>query len=213
MNKMIFALIGAAIGGVTGFIVGKATSKKRYEKELKEREEAIKSTYDALLEKAKKEAEEKISELEDKTEETDAEDSDGNGKVDVIKASYEESEDEDYGYADFDDYEKELRDARAEFLKEVEQEYGERGEPYNISEEVYNEPFPGFGKGTIMIDETYDKAYDQDGIEVEDWHVVVGDSYGNLDDDRQDEYGRIFIRCPRVAMDYEVTWSRIELAH
>ena len=213
MNKLIFALIGAAIGGVTGFFVGKVSSKKRYEKELKEREESIKSTYDALLEKAKKEAEEKISELEASKEPDD--DDEGNGKVDVIKASYEESEDEDYGRygTEYDDYEKELRDARAEFLREVEEEYGSRGEPYNISEDVYNEPFPGFGKGTIMIDESIDKAYDQDGIEVEDWHVVVGDSYGTLDKDRQDEYGRIFIRCPRVAMDYEVTWSSIELAH
>lgn len=214
MHKIIFALAGAAAGLLVGSVVGYKVAGKKYSKKLDAEIKSIKGTCECLVDKTKKEYDKKVEALE-KTAETSEKKTPADDGADDDEEDDMPEDDEDSDYGDFegDEYERELREARDEFLREVQEEYGERGEAYNISEDIYNEPFPGFGKGTIMIDEDIDKAFDQDGDEIEDWHVVIGDDHGTLDEDRKDEYGRIFIRCPRTSMDYEVTWSYQELAH
>lgn len=214
MHKVIFALAGAAAGLLVGTIVGYKVAGKKYGKKLDNEIKSIKGTCECLVDKTKREYDKKVEELEKAAETSEKKTpADDGADDDEDEDLPDDDEDTDYGCFDGDEYERELKEARDEFLREVQEEYGTRGEAYNISEDVYNEPFPGFGKGTIMIDEDEDRAYDQDGDEIADWRIVIGDDHGTIDNDKKDEYGRIFVRCPRTSMDYEVTWSSIELAH
>lgn len=200
MNKVILSLISAAIGGAVGYFV----AYKRYQKKLAAEVEAIKKTQEDLTAK-------KIEEI--KADEP-TEEEDGDGKIDLVKEVADESEDEDYGDYDSDEREEALRDARKAFIQEMRDTYGANGHPYNIDEETYSTPDPDFEKDVLMIDEDSDRAYTEDGMELDDWHDAIGDlDYGTLDDDKKDEFGRIYVRSPREGKDFEITWSRIELAH
>lgn len=200
MNKVILSLISAAIGGAVGYFV----AYKRYQKKLAAEVEAIKKTQEELTAK-------KIEEIK---ADTPAEGEDGDGKIDLVKEVADESEDEDYGDYDSDEREEALRDARKAFIQEMRDTYGANGHPYNIDEETYSTPDPDFEKDVLMIDEDSDRAYTEDGMELDDWHDAIGDlDYGTLDDDKKDEFGRIYVRSPREGKDFEITWSRIELAH
>ena len=200
MNKVILSLISAAIGSAVGYFV----AYKRYQKKLAAEVEAIKKTQEELTAK-------KIEEI--KADEP-AEGEDGDGKIDLVKEVADESEDEDYGDYDSDEREEALRDARKAFIQEMRDTYGANGHPYNIDEETYSTPDPDFAKDVLMIDEDSDRAYTEDGMELEDWHDAIGDlDYGTLEDDKKDEFGRIYVRSPREGKDFEITWSRIELAH
>lgn len=200
MNKAILSLISAAIGGAVGYFV----AYKRYQKKLAAEVEAIKKTQEDLTAK-------KIEEI--KADEP-AEGEDGDGKIDLVKEVADESEDEDYGDYDSDEREEALRDARKAFIQEMRDTYGANGHPYNIDEETYSTPDPDFEKDVLMIDEDSDRAYTEDGMELDDWHDAIGDlDYGTLEDDKKDEFGRIYVRSPREGKDFEITWSRIELAH
>ena len=200
MNKVILSLISAAIGGAVGYFV----AYKRYQKKLAAEVEAIKKTQEDLTAK-------KIEEI--KADEP-AEGEDGDGKIDLVKEVADESEDEDYGNYDSDEREEALRDARKAFIQEMRDTYGANGHPYNIDEETYSTPDPDFEKDVLMIDEDSDRAYTEDGMELDDWHDAIGDlDYGTLEDDKKDEFGRIYVRSPREGKDFEITWSRIELAH
>lgn len=200
MNKVILSLISAAIGGAVGYFV----AYKRYQKKLAAEVEAIKKTQEDLTAK-------KIEEI--KADEP-AEGEDGDGKIDLVKEVADESEDEDYGDYDSDEREEALRDARKAFIQEMRDTYGANGHPYNIDEETYSTPDPDFEKDVLMIDEDSDRAYTEDGMELDDWHDAIGDlDYGTLEDDKKDEFGRIYVRSPREGKDFEITWSRIELAH
>lgn len=200
MNKVILSLISAAIGGAVGYFV----AYKRYQKKLAAEVEAIKKTQEDLAAK-------KIEEIK---ADTPAEGEDGDGKIDLVKEVTDESEDEDYGDYDSDEREEALRDARKAFIQEMRDTYGANGHPYNIDEETYSTPDPDFEKDVLMIDEDSDRAYTEDGMELDDWHDAIGDlDYGTLEDDKKDEFGRIYVRSPREGKDFEITWSRIELAH
>jgi hypothetical protein len=200
MNKVILSLISAAIGGAVGYFV----AYKRYRKKLAAEVEAIKKTQEDLTAK-------KIEEIK---ADTPAEGEDGDGKIDLAKEVADESEDEDYGDYDSDEREEALRDARKAFIQEMRDTYGANGHPYNIDEETYSTPDPDFEKDVLMIDEDSDRAYTEDGMELDDWHDAIGDlDYGTLEDDKKDEFGRIYVRSPREGKDFEITWSRIELAH
>lgn len=200
MNKVILSLISAAIGGAVGYFI----AYKRYQKKLAAEVEAIKKTQEDLTAK-------KIEEI--KTD-TPAEGEDGDGKIDLVKEVADESEDEDYGDYDSDEREEALRDTRKAFIQEMQDTYGANGHPYNIDEETYSTPDPDFEKDVLMIDEDSDRAYTEDGMELDDWHDAIGDlDYGTLEDDKKDEFGRIYVRSPREGKDFEITWSRIELAH
>lgn len=200
MNKVIMSLISAAIGGAIGYFV----AYKRYQKKLAAEVEAIKKTQEDLTAK-------KIEEIK-ADEPTEGED--GDGKIDLVKEVADESEDEDYGDYDSDEREEALRDARKAFIQEMRDTYGANGHPYNIDEETYSTPDPDFEKDVLMIDEDSDRAYTEDGMELDDWHDAIGDlDYGTLEDDKKDEFGRIYVRSPREGKDFEITWSRIELAH
>lgn len=200
MNKVILSLISAAIGGAVGYFV----AYKRYQKKLAAEVEAIKKTQEDLTAK-------KIEEIK---ADTPAEGEDGDGKIDLVKEVADETEDEDYGDYDSDEREEALRDARKAFIQEMRDTYGANGHPYNIDEETYSTPDPDFEKDVLMIDEDSDRAYTEDGMELEDWHDAIGDlDYGTLEDDKKDEFGRIYVRSPREGKDFEITWSRIELAH
>lgn len=200
MNKVILSLISAAIGGAVGYFV----AYKRYQKKLAAEVEAIKKTQEDLTAK-------KIEEIKS---DTPAEGEDGDGKIDLVKEVTDESEDEDYGDYDSDEREEALRDARKAFIQEMRDTYGANGHPYNIDEETYSTPDPDFEKDVLMIDEDSDRAYTEDGMELDDWHDAIGDlDYGTLEDDKKDEFGRIYVRSPREGKDFEITWSRIELAH
>ena len=200
MNKVILSLISAAIGSAVGYFV----AYKRYQKKLAAEVEAIKKTQEDLTAK-------KIEEI--KADEP-AEGEDGDGKIDLAKEVSDESEDEDYGDYDSDEREEALKDARKAFIQEMRDTYGANGQPYNIDEETYSTPDPDFEKDVLMIDEDTDRAYTEDGMELEDWHDAIGDlDYGTLEDDKKDEFGRIYVRSPREGKDFEITWSRIELAH
>lgn len=200
MNKVILSLISAAIGGAIGYFV----AYKRYQKKLAAEVEAIKKTQEDLTAK-------KIEEIK---ADTPAEGEDGDGKIDLVKEVADESEDEDYGDYDSDEREEALRDARKAFIQEMRDTYGANGHPYNIDEETYSTPDPDFEKDVLMIDEDSDRAYTEDGMELDDWHDAIGDlDYGTLEDDKKDEFGRIYVRSPREGKDFEITWSRIELAH
>lgn len=200
MNKVILSLISAAIGGAVGYFV----AYKRYQKKLAAEVEAIKKTQEELTAK-------KIEEIK---ADTPAEGEDGDGKIDLVKEVADESEDEDYGDYDSDEREEALRDARKAFIQEMRDTYGANGHPYNIDEETYSTPDPDFEKDVLMIDEDSDRAYTEDGMELEDWHDAIGDlDYGTLEEDKKDEFGRIYVRSPREGKDFEITWSRIELAH
>lgn len=200
MNKVILSLISAAIGGAVGYFV----AYKRYQKKLAAELEAIKKTQEDLTAK-------KIEEIK-ADEPTEGED--GDGKIDLVKEVADESEDEDYGDYDSDEREEALRDARKAFIQEMRDTYGANGHPYNIDEETYSTPDPDFEKDVLMIDEDGDRAYTEDGMELDDWHDAIGDlDYGTLEDDKKDEFGRIYVRSPREGKDFEITWSRIELAH
>lgn len=200
MNKVILSLISAAIGGAVGYFV----AYKRYRKKLAAEVEAIKKTQEDLTAK-------KIEEIK---ADTPAEGEDGDGKIDLVKEVADESEDEDYGDYDSDEREEALRDARKAFIQEMRDTYGANGHPYNIDEETYSTPDPDFEKDVLMIDEDSDRAYTEDGMELDDWHDAIGDlDYGTLEDDKKDEFGRIYVRSPREGKDFEITWSRIELAH
>ena len=200
MNKVILSLISAAIGGAVGYLV----AYKRYRKKLAAEVEAIKKTQEDLTAK-------KIEEIK-ADEPTEGEDEDG--KIDLVKEVSDESEDEDYGDYDSDEREEALRDARKAFIQEMRDTYGANGHPYNIDEETYSTPDPDFEKDVLMIDEDADRAYTEDGMELDDWHDAIGDlDYGTLEDDKKDEFGRIYVRSPREGKDFEITWSRIELAH
>lgn len=200
MNKVILSLISAAIGSAVGYFV----ASKRYQKKLAAEVEAIKKTQEDLTAK-------KIEEIKvDKPGEGE----DGDGKIDLAKEVSDESEDEDYGDYDSDEREEALKDARKAFIQEMRDTYGANGHPYNIDEETYSTPDPDFEKDVLMIDEDTDRAYTEDGMELEDWHDAIGDlDYGTLEDDKKDEFGRIYVRSPREGKDFEITWSRIELAH
>lgn len=201
MNKVVLSLISATIGGAVGYFV----AYKRYKKKLAAQIEAIKKTQEDLTAK-------KIEEI--KAAESDEDPSnDGNGTIDVIKEADEESEDEDYG-SDYEDdcREEMLKDARKAFIQEMRDTYGANGHPYNIDEETYSTPDPDFEKDVLMIDEDTDRAYTEDGMELDDWHDAIGDlDYGTLEDDKKDEFGRIYVRSPREGKDFEITWSRKEL--
>ena len=200
MNKVILSIISAAIGSAVGYFV----AYKRYQKKLAAEVEAIKKTQEDLTAK-------KIEELK---EDEPGEGEDGDGKIDLAKEVADESEDEDYGDYDSDEREEALRDARKAFIQEMRDTYGANGQPYNIDEETYSTPDPDFEKDVLMIDEDTDRAYTEDGMELEDWHDAIGDlDYGTLEDDKKDEFGRIYVRSPREGKDFEITWSRIELAH
>lgn len=200
MNKVILSLISAVIGGAVGYFI----AYKRYQKKLAAEVEAIKKTQEDLTAK-------KIEEI--KADEP-AEGEDGDGKIDLVKEVADESEDEDYGGYDSDEREEALRDARKAFIQEMRDTYGVNGHPYNIDEETYSTPDPDFEKDVLMIDEDSDRAYTEDGMELDDWHDAIGDlDYGTLEDDKKDEFGRIYVRSPREGKDFEITWSRIELAH
>ena len=200
MNKVILSLISAAIGSAVGYFV----AYKRYRKKLAAEVTAIKKTQEDLTAK-------KIEEIKS---DTPAEGEDGDGKIDLVKEVADESEDEDYGDYDSDDREEALRDARKAFIQEMRDTYGANGHPYNIDEETYSTPDPDFEKDVLMIDEDSDRAYTEDGMELDDWHDAIGDlDYGTLEDDKKDEFGRIYVRSPREGKDFEITWSRIELAH
>lgn len=200
MNKVILSLISAAIGSAAGYFI----AYKRYQKKLAAEVEAIKKTQEDLTAK-------KIEELK---EDEPAEGEDGDGKIDLVKEVADESEDEDYGDYDSDEREEALKDARKAFIQEMRDTYGANGHPYNIDEETYSTPDPDFEKDVLMIDEDSDRAYTEDGMELEDWHDAIGDlDYGTLEDDKKDEFGRIYVRSPREGKDFEITWSRIELAH
>lgn len=200
MNKVILSLISAAIGGAVGYFV----AYKRYQKKLAAEVEAIKKTQEDLTAK-------KIEEIK-ADEPTEGED--GDDKIDLVKEVADESEDEDYGGYDSDEREEALRDARKAFIQEMRDTYGANGHPYNIDEETYSTPDPDFEKDVLMIDEDSDRAYTEDGMELDDWHDAIGDlDYGTLEDDKKDEFGRIYVRSPREGKDFEITWSRIELAH
>lgn len=200
MNKVILSLISAAIGGAVGYFV----AYKRYQKKLAAEVKAIKKTQEDLTAK-------KIEEIK-ADEPTEGED--GDGKIDLVKEVADESEDEDYGDYDSDEREEALRDARKAFIQEMRDTYGANGHPYNIDEETYSTPDPDFEKDVLMIDEDADRAYTEDGMELPDWHDAIGDlDYGTLEDDKKDEFGRIYVRSPREGKDFEITWSRIELAH
>ena len=200
MNKVILSIISAAIGSAVGYFV----AYKRYQKKLAAEVEAIKKTQEDLTAK-------KIEELK---EDEPGEGEDGDGKIDLAKEVADESEDEDYGDYDSDEREEALRDARKAFIQEMRDTYGTNGQPYNIDEETYSTPDPDFEKDVLMIDEDTDRAYTEDGMELEDWHDAIGDlDYGTLEDDKKDEFGRIYVRSPREGKDFEITWSRIELAH
>lgn len=198
MNKVILSLISAAIGGAVGYFV----AYKRYQKKLAAEVEAIKKTQEDLTAK-------KIEEIKaDKPTEGE----DGDGKIDLVKEVTDESEDEDYGDYDSDEREEALRDARKAFIQEMRDTYGANGHPYNIDEETYSTPDPDFEKDVLMIDEDTDRAYTEDGMELDDWHDAIGDlDYGTLEDDKKDEFGRIYVRSPREGKDFEITWSRKEL--
>jgi hypothetical protein len=198
MNKVILSLISAAIGGAVGYFV----AYKRYKKKLAAEVEAIKKTQEDLTAK-------KIEEI--KADEP-GEGEDGDGKIDIVKEVADESEDEDYGDYDSDEREEALRDARKAFIQEMRDTYGANGHPYNIDEETYSTPDPDFEKDVLMIDEDSDRAYTEDGMELDDWHDAIGDlDYGTLEDDKKDEFGRIYVRSPREGKDFEITWSRKEL--
>lgn len=200
MNKVILSLISAAIGGAVGYFV----AYKRYKKKLAAEVEAIKKTQEDLAAK-------KIEEI--KADEP-GEGEDGDGKIGLAKEVSDESEDEDYGDYDSDEREEALKDARKAFIQEMRDTYGANGHPYNIDEETYSTPDPDFEKDVLMIDEDSDRAYTEDGMELDDWHDAIGDlDYGTLEDDKKDEFGRIYVRSPREGKDFEITWSRIELAH
>lgn len=197
MNKLIFALIGMVVGAAGGYFV----AYKRYQKKLAEELEAIKKTQKEVAARA-----------EEKVEVPPEED--GNGKVDVTVEAATEDEDEDYGIYEGDERELELDDARKEFLRELRERYEDTGSPYNITEEEYSTPSYEWEKDVLMIDTSTDRAYLEDGTELDDWHDAIGDrDYGTLDDDRKDEYGHIYVRSPREGKDFEITWSHIELAH
>lgn len=200
MNKVILSLISAAIGSAVGYFV----AYKRYKKKLAAEVEAIKKTQEDLTAK-------KIEEIKvDKPGEGE----DGDGKIDLAKEVSDESEDEDYGDYDSDEREEALKDARKAFIQEMRDTYGANGHPYNIDEETYSTPDPDFEKDVLIIDEDSDRAYTEDGMELDDWHDAIGDlDYGTLEDDKKDEFGRIYVRSPREGKDFEITWSRIELAH
>lgn len=198
MNKVILSLISAAIGSAVGYFV----AYKRYQKKLAAEVEAIKKTQEDLAAK-------KIEEIK---ADTPAEGEDGDGKIDLVKEVADESEDEDYSDYDSDEREEALRDARKAFIQEMRDTYGANGHPYNIDEETYSTPDPDFEKDVLMIDEDSDRAYTEDGMELDDWHDAIGDlDYGTLEEDKKDEFGRIYVRSPREGKDFEIAWSRKEL--
>lgn len=187
MKYAISALLGMILGGAAGYFV----AKKKFDKELEKRVAAIKETQEALREK--KEAEEQAAaEKEQELQKAEAEETAG---VDVNKLADEESDDE-------------VAAAQRELEKEV-HEYLRTGEAYNITKAEYDEPYPGFGKSVLMINENEDRAYDANtGEEVEDWRVCVAEEDGTLDESNADpETGRIYIRSERMAMDYEIAYS------
>lgn len=196
MKYAISALLGMILGGAAGYFV----AKKRFDKELEKRVAAIKETHEALREKKESE-EQAAAEKEQELQKAEAEETAG---VDINKLADEESDDEDYNYFDSD----EVVAAQREFEKEV-HEYLRTGEAYNITKAEYDEPYPGFGKSVLMINENEDRAYDANtGEEVEDWRVCIAEEDGTLDESNADpETGRIYIRSERMAMDYEIAYS------
>lgn len=220
MNKAILGFLsGALIGSIATYFV----VKKKFDKALSDKIKSIAETNEAVRElKNKKEKHDK----KDKESETTDEDEDINGHVNILKLSEEEiakdeaedywdelehiadDEDEDGFYED--DEERELRLAREAFAKEIE-EYVGSGRPYNITAEMYDEPYEGFGKSSCVINEDEDRAYDGNtGEEIEDWREVIGVDFGTIDDDKKDDSGRIFVRSERNATDYEITYSQFD---
>jgi hypothetical protein len=193
MNRVLIALVSAAAGAAVGYFV----ARWQFNKKLAEEVEAIKKTHEDLCKRKEIPPEE-----------------DGAGVVDVTKEAEEESEDEDYGDFEGDEREEELLDARKQFMKELHDTYADTGKPYNITEEEYATPNWDYEKDVLMIDEATDRAYLEDGSELDDWHDAIGDlDLGTLDDDKRDEYGHIYVRSPREGKDFQITWSNIELAH
>lgn len=220
MNKVILGFLSGALVGsiVTYFVV-----KKKFDKSLSDKIKAIAETNEAVRDlRNKKGGPDKTDE---EVEDTD-EDEDINGHVDISKLSEEEiangeaedywdelehitdDEDEDGLYED--DEEQELRLAREAFAKEIE-EYVGSGRPYNITAEMYDEPYEGFAKSSCVINEDEDRAYDGNtGEEIEDWREVIGVDFGTIDDNKKDDSGRIFVRSERNATDYEITYSQFD---
>lgn len=213
------AIISGVIGLLAGALGGYFVAKRRFDKELEKEIKAIKETNEAL----QKKREEKKAEEESKTIETEEEPEDLTQHPDVDALAAEEGYDENYSYVDEPDEdgyyinphngepeteaEREARLYEEECRKEIEQYISEGHDAYNITEEMYNEPFEGYKKGIVMINEELDEAYDSDtGERIEDWHVALGTDWGTLDTEREDHNGRIFIRCERLATDYEVDY-------
>lgn len=200
MKNVISLIIGIAIGATAGYFV----AKKQYEKKLGKEIDSIKKTQDDLT---RKEVETAVEEALKEQEENDP-DANGNGHIDLEKACAEEDEDEDYG-EEFDDYRAEREEARQQFLEELDELCRDVDVPYNITEAQYNKPYEGYEKGGIIIDQETDRAYDEEtGEEIDFYHDIIGDlDYGTLDEERRDEYGHFYIRCPKVWTDYKVIWS------
>lgn len=214
MKKMILAFI---LGTTLGYGASYLYLKRKFKNELDEKVKSIADTNEALKEiKAKKE---EVLEPETKPEENASND-DENGHVDVLKLSEEEikngeaSVDDSYEDDDAwgDDYltedEREAERARLEYMKEIEEYIG--GDiPYNITEDMYNEPYNGFNKTICMINLKDDKAYDANtGEEIEDYHTYIGDrDYGTCDDSRKDKNGRIFVRSELMSTDFEISYD------
>lgn len=215
MKVIIGGLVGLAIGAIGGYFV----AKRKFNKELEARIKAIADTKEDLK-KIREEAKKQEETTEDREEPTDIPNEGITASVlDKLCEGEEDVETDDtvqsYNPEEIDPYELELetedeREARlyeAQCRREVEQYISEGHDAYNITEEMYNEPFEGYKKGICMINEEADEAYDADtGEIIEDWHVALGTDWGTIDEERADHNGRIFVRCERLATDYEIDY-------
>lgn len=237
MKGVIIFLAGVVAGGVSGYLAANKKAKKDMEKRLK----AVEDTYKDLKERFEKKSETAESAEEVKNESTestakapeggsvehseeekaDDADSEGSGSVSGPYVRYSTDEEThpagqtwDEFYEDYYGDDEETIIAMQEFQREI-AEYAGTGQSYNITGPMYDRKDDGYKKRVMIIDDTgeYDRAFDADtGEEIKNWaDLTMAEDHDTINENKCDEFGRLFVRCEAEKTDFEIKFARWEV--
>lgn len=204
MYKAIYAVGGLIVGAIAGYIF----AKKKFEKELQAKTEAMERTYKAMRERDLKKAEdEKAEAVENAKVETVQEIREATATVDVIHLAEEEERElrefwemigDDPSYNEsWETYFKSIEDYLVPTAAAV--------PPYNITEEMFANITNHYNKVHIIVDKTseFESARNADtGEEIFDFHDSLGDIEHDTFNPERKIGGYWYIRNPYEDTDY-----------
>lgn len=204
MHKLLFAAVGFVVGGLGGYFL----AKKKFDKELAAKTEAMERTYKAMKERDKAKAEnEKQEAIEQTKTETIQHVREEDARVDVIRlAEAEERELREFWEMIAED--PSYNDTWKEYFESIEDyilSTSVGAPPYNITEEMFSNISNHYNKVHIVIDKAseFESARNADTDEaIYDFHDSIGDiEHDTLNPDRKIG-GYWYVRNPYEDTDY-----------